>query len=381
MRKLVTVGAFGGAAAAVAAAAVLAPEPGTVVDARNVASASTGWRITATPDANAVLGGLSVLSNNDAWAVGTAGYQQGTVLPLVRHWDGKSWTMVTALTTKDVYLGDVSASSASNVWISGAQIHGRNPRFCLLHWDGHQWSTQWPATPKSSAFSGSSSVLTFGPNDVWRFSSLMTDPSFTADVAHFDGRRWTKVKVPAPIMGTSAVSSHDIWATAVTCDGGACGRIVHWTGSTWSTSPQPPTTGNSAKYFGSYYTGIVARSAKDVWVLGSANAKAGPGKAIFLHWNGKSWAMLPVPTDNPQWRGLTDDGAGGFWASSISPSRSLYHYHAGIWRRIGQPAQPGLLTQMATMRRIPGTTSVWGVGGLSDPGYIDKSDAIFKFGP
>ncbi|MCP2337091.1 hypothetical protein [Actinomadura rupiterrae] len=69
-------------AIATAAAAVFAPVA--------TAQAATGWRLTATPDAGAEFRDVTALSAKDAWAVGN---RKGT--PLVRHWNGRTWTKAT----------------------------------------------------------------------------------------------------------------------------------------------------------------------------------------------------------------------------------------------------------------------------------------------
>jgi hypothetical protein len=153
--------------------------------------------------------------------------------------------------------------------------------------------------------------------------------------------------------------------------------------------PQPPTTGESAKYHGSHYTGIVARSDKDVWVVGAAaTSTLIANQPIFLHWDGKSWAMLPVPDNRIQLSGLADDGAGGLWASATDQIPILYHFHpgrpshAGYWSWTAMPSKTGLASVLTDFQRIPGTTSLWAGGELMDSQarWIDKSDAIFKYG-
>lgn len=355
---------------------------GTAGLAAAEAPGTPGWRLTATPDSGGRLWNLSVVNAKDAWAVGDQTVKQHTY-SLVRHWNGKTWTKVALPSVGGgnyVYLASVSASSASNVWISGQDNNGAGHTY-LFHWNGRGWSTSVGNIPKNTEVFFMPHVLALSATDVWSFFLTGQDTAPVPDVQHFDGRRWSKVRVPAPIGYTSVVSGRSIWALGSHCLEAACGVITHWTGKGWTTTPQPPTTGPSTKYWGSYYTGVVARSDKDVWVTGIANLKTAPGQEeLFLHWDGKTWNRMPVPAGLPQIRGLTDDGAGGFWAISLSPAPMFFHYQAGKWTSEPQPSKAGYMTNVETLVRIPQTTSVWGAGALYQGHWIAKSDGIVKYG-
>ena len=71
--------------------------------------------------------------------------------PLIERWDGESWTAVPSPTKvmdangnwiPIVYLTDVSAVSARNVWATGYASTGQVGPFSGLteHWDGSSWS-------------------------------------------------------------------------------------------------------------------------------------------------------------------------------------------------------------------------------------------------
>src|ERR1700737_482830 len=80
------------------------------------------WTVVATPapGVNTYLLGVAAVSANDVWAVGVN--QQtatSTVLPLIEHWDGSTWSLVPAPTVTRGILIAVSAVSSQDVWAVG----------------------------------------------------------------------------------------------------------------------------------------------------------------------------------------------------------------------------------------------------------------------
>jgi hypothetical protein len=374
MNKIFRRSAVGLASAAALASGAALVSGGVSVGAGLASSVSSpkvpkGWRIVATPDTNASLDDLAVVNAKSAWAVGG-----GTGGALVRHWDGTAWRKVglpRGLTTTG--LASVSASSDSNVWISGDAVD----KLYILHWDGHRWQ----ATPEPRN-TYAPKILAVGAKNAWAFYGVeAANGVFHADTRYFDGSHWSRVKSPSPVGMVSALSSKDIWATGWDCQCVAAGSIEHWNGKAWAKPVQPPMTGNSKKYWGAVYNGIVARSDKDVWVLGAANPKTSPRASVFLHWNGKTWTELAAPSGTTEWRnGLTEDGAGGFWAVSPYPTPAMYHYRAGTWTAVPLPGKSGYSTEITNLARIPLTTSIWGVGRLNQGNHVGTLDMILKYG-
>jgi hypothetical protein len=85
------------------------------------------------PSARDFLGGVTVISQNNAWAVGTAGSGNQTT-SLIERWNGSRWTTVEAPDPGDpTLLFGVAASSASNIWAVGTQAPVPTNQTYVLH--------------------------------------------------------------------------------------------------------------------------------------------------------------------------------------------------------------------------------------------------------
>lgn len=96
-----------------------------------------GLWLAVTPPTDNRLTEVSVLNDNDAWAVGVADPAGGTII----HWDGKHWQrwyqQDLPLPAVDLYTVDMV--SAVDGWAAGAPIVAGGPTI-MLHWDGFRWS-------------------------------------------------------------------------------------------------------------------------------------------------------------------------------------------------------------------------------------------------
>jgi hypothetical protein len=107
------------------------------------------WTRTATPDVAAQNGdfghllGVHAVGPDDVWAVGIAADQPGTFgggdRALIEHWDGNTWTVSEALPADSRLVG-VTAVSPEDVWAVGSGGHAGTFGPLLLHWDGTGWS-------------------------------------------------------------------------------------------------------------------------------------------------------------------------------------------------------------------------------------------------
>jgi hypothetical protein len=276
-----------------------------------------GWRVVATigPDNEAVTGTVSAGSASDAWSVWT-----GTNFTAVERLKGARWSRVPLPATLTGYARSAVAfggDSATDFWL----FNSRSPTR-VLRFDGAKWTLQpipgWVLQRPSGGGGPSVSAAVFAPDDVWVFGL-----NAGAYAAHYDGRGWAKVRLPAAPDEVSAVSPDDIWA-------------LH---------------GNVAWY-----------------------------------WNGGKWTEHKIPTGagNPPVRfdSVVPDGSGGLWATGadINPGgfNRFYHLTGGRWKEVSPPSgiwdrQPEYLTW------IPGTRSVWGTAtGLTKKGSYG---VIIKYGP
>lgn len=319
---------------------------------------SNGWRVIATHP-KSELRDVAPVSSSDVWAIGqhvVPGQYLGP--PLVRHWDGRSWREVTLpASVNKVELTSVSATSASNVWVTGRT--GTTTAYGL-HWNGRHWQVSTRRTYLNAGFAGYQAI---SANDVWYFSRVNWN---TPDVLHFNGKRWSKVAVPGGgITSISVVSSRSIWASGWKTypNGAYVPAILHWNGKSWHIVRTYSSNDGHA---------VVAQSDTSVWAV---------GRVVLEHFNGKTWRSIPVGVSTMAVWTPTSDGAGGLWMQSgrdgVAPT--LLRYHAGRWTQRAIPSWKGHPISLHALANLRGTTTVFGVGADWGPnGPLD--DVVLKFG-
>jgi hypothetical protein len=343
------------AAAALAAAAWL---PGT-------ASASTGWQVVfqAHYGAPSLVNGLSGVAASgpaDAWAVGgTDPSGEGTQgAPVADHWNGTSWH---AATLPGGLTGDliaVSVPAPGDAW-AVSQLSGY-----ALHWDGMSWSVArtWPEHQLPSQITD---VTAFSPTNVWVFGGPGAFPGI--GTWHLRGSTWHHITgLAGGVTFASALSRSDIWAIGDSVSPEDI--LLHYNGTAWQQLSSPALTGLQ-------FTRILALSDSNVWVIGSPSG--GPQNRL-LHFNGSTWRSVPITVPSGvELVSVASDGHGGLWFSGFGPSAqwAVHRSATGAW----SSTQLGPGSTVFDFTRIPGTTSLWGAGGLNTASGADV--AIWGHGP
>jgi hypothetical protein len=225
----------------------------------------TQWSIAPSPSPDTQFNELRAVaasSTNDVWAVG---YRGGTktetpIETLILHWDGASWSQVASpnIAGGANQLFGITAISADDIWAVGTAVGAP----LALHWNGNAWSIVSVrlggglSTEKLTAVSGSAS------NDVWAVGDakgIFTNQTF-ATIVHWDGARWTEKVCRAAsgsnppegyegggsdayFTGVAAAASNDVWAVGVL---GSGPMILHWDGRAWTTVTHPRAFPNAA---------------------------------------------------------------------------------------------------------------------------------------
>jgi hypothetical protein len=331
-----------------------------------------------------VLNAVAVRGAADAWAVGhfTAPDQDDDGLNmLTERWNGTRWSQVgaPAVLHQDESLLAVSASSASDAWAVGftktVGAAGRNP--LAAHWNGSTW-TIVPTPPLTGgAKSTLNGVVALGRTDAW---AVGKGRNGAALAEHWNGNAWSVVPVPTPagsassqLSGISALSPSDIWAVgSVTTVAGTTvqGRtlVEHWNGTAWSIVPSR----NAAT--SNLLTGVAAVAANDVWAVGYTITTDGsnqPDKTLIEHWNGTAWSLVtsPSPASNDTLTGVAARSAADVWAVGTRLDRSgaipigrtlTEHWNGTAWSVVASPnvgANDNLLNGVSAA-----TGDVWAVG-------------------
>jgi hypothetical protein len=253
----------------------------------------TAWSVVASPSPSTqgdFLTAVIALASNNSWAVGWFDDQAaGTLAPLVLHWNGTTWSIVTAGIPAGSILQAITAISPTDIWAVGESADGGSN--FELHWNGSHWSVAGGASFSNGGQQTLMGVAAASTSDVWAVGSYA--PTVFAELqtlaVHWNGTQWSKVTTLDVdqyfnrLLGVAAVSSTDVWAVgyAYTTNGLDFHTLVeHWNGTQWSivASPNVPSSQGGADELDSV-TLTGASTPTDLWAVGSFDSfvKGNPG--------------------------------------------------------------------------------------------------------
>jgi hypothetical protein len=315
---------------------------------------ATDWRIVATvhygPGGNASgYSAVVALTTADAWVFGGTN-PGGTSSPTAENWNGTDWRSSSLPAGLSGFVAAADASSARNVWAVGDGY--------ALRWNGTRWSVAktWSQTGQLT------SVAAVNRNDVWVFGASPFGGGAGLGTWHFNGRAWIRARgVASSIYRASAVARHDIWAITAGPEGGS---VVRYNGHAW-------TRVRSARsaLANTQLDNVLAMSRTSVWVSGTTPANGQKARLVLAHWNGSRWSRFVTPWDVQQPERFAPDGTGGIWipvvTGGLEPATWILHLsRAGRWSRTQVAAGRASGVGIGDLALIPGTTSLWGSGGL-----------------
>ncbi len=267
------------------------------------------WTRVPVPDIfDASLNAVSAVSGSDVWAVGMASRRNSLVL----HWNGAAWARVPSPSPGQLVttIYAVTGISATDAWAVGTADNTGGSQVLLLHWDGKSWTQALPASLGSVSFL--SGVAAVSASDVWAVGEYYPTSSSQSEVTlvlHWNGKSWRTVPSPNPRqsdgtlpLSVSAASATDVWAVgqyAQRRHNGIQGSLaMHWNGKSWRIVPSPNPRGS----VGTQLDSVSAVSATDVWAVGhySSGNCCAVTRALVLHWNGKRWSQVPIPNPGPR---------------------------------------------------------------------------------
>jgi len=351
------------------------------------ATTSPAWRIVKTfgPAEGVWSDNFSVSGAKDAWSTWIACKPCSGSNPVthfyVEHSAGTTWRQVgvpASLESAAEASVAIGASADKNLWLFQPATSSRSLHAHVLRWNGSKWSRQ--AIPSWAVHlnpSGTYAIVpaVFGPESVWVFS-LGVDAFTKPDhyVARYNGHRWTKLQMPAVPNQVSVLSEHDIWAlgsTIATKAKPSASILMHWNGKRWSTVAVP--SARVPKNATDDVLNPVALGPTDVWIQRDiTKGLAGATTLYLLHWNGRHWSRVALAAGISGVDYLTQDGHGGLWvaANGPGPSYTWYLYHLNRkWTRYSAPAAKGTTVgDLISLNWIPGTRSVWAAGNMFQPG-------------
>src|SRR5687768_176115 len=214
-------------------------------------------------------------------------------------------------------------------------------------------------------------VAMVSANDVWAVG-FSPHPSGTPQyirqtlIEHWNGSNWSVVSSPNPagktyvvLNSVDAISANDIWAVGHSGDPSSIPLqtlTMHWDGKSWSIIPSP----SPGTYNGNVLTAVSAISSNDVWAVGwyQSGQTGQEGGALTMHWDGANWTVVPNPS---RWtlHGVMAISSNDVWAVG---EQSILHWNGTNWSTVSFPPPPGDSYQ--TLRGISATSAsdIWAVG-------------------
>lgn len=301
---------------------------------------------------------ITATSESDAWAVGERTFGTDGHEALLVRWDGKRWRRLVKELPKParhVTLTKVDASDPGNVWVIAEDQEGGESG--LLHFDGRRWSFVPDPVDTSDEAASPSEVIALRGGQVWTFGDGWA--------RHFDGQRWTSQAIPIVTHAAFARSPQDIWAVGeadpVPDDTSAQSEpaVAHFDGRSWQRMPLPaPSLPGS---FESRLDAVLAVAADDVWAVGGYETADGTFRPLSYRWNGTAWRAVAL--DGGRLTGIARDSGGVVWVAchrfSSDPGKDSYRLLAeagGRWSRV-TPAAP-----VTAMTSLPSGKPLWAIG-------------------
>ena len=294
-----------------------------------VSAASTTFNVVA-QFSNASFADTAAIADSDIWAVGTTNLDTSSDTPLAVHFDGMSWSAVPTPTLKGRNDFDGVAAVASNdVWAVGAQDISSTgfAQPLIEHWDGTSWSVV--SSPKLKQDGALEAVTAISTNNVWAVGLL--DDLSAALVEHWDGTSWSVVSSPAftgiqEVTAISADASNDIWAVT------SSPIVLHFDGTNWSQVH----AGSEPRYGFFSLRGITALSPTNVWAVGEGKFCNGCGPVgLTYNWDGTSFNRVANPA-----KGLSSVSA--ISASNIwAVGSEIENWEGTSWTTVTAPTGGG----------------------------------------
>lgn len=255
---------------------------------------------------------------------------------VVLRWNGRSWNrMRTPQLGKNAFLHGMEALSSTDVWAVGSvESRGGDERTLVLHYDGRSWSRVAAPTPRLTApyptghYAHLRGVSASAPDDVWAIGNYGNDDIMRPLVLHWDGRAWTRVRLPRSITrpgppripgaqsehelsGVDALTPDDVWVVGhrLGPSRGTTALLLHYDGNAWSKIRSADLRG--AEWFHS----VEAVKSDDVWAVGWRWASGvEQGFPLAFRWDGSVWSRVGTARANQQLFGVATDGTGDTWA-------------------------------------------------------------------
>ena len=153
------------------------------------------WTIADNPQPGSLrdmLFGASAVSASDVWVVGDREGANGVFETLAEHWNGHRWSVVPTPDPGSTgnHLYAVDAVSGDNVWAVGQRLGAQAPDQPLVeHWNGHRWSVV--STPVSTVASVVLEGVAVSGGQVWVDGEADSPDAGRPIIEHLQNGHWS----------------------------------------------------------------------------------------------------------------------------------------------------------------------------------------------
>ncbi len=345
----------------------------------------TQWYVVSSPNSGTgddSLNAVAAVSGSDVWAVGAHFDPQTQERPIIEHWNGTHWSIVTSplSTMVDNSISGLDAVSSNDVWAVGSYDYASVSQTLIEHWDGTQWSVvSSPNVGTSDNYLNA--VTAISSNDVWAVGYYRrSDNGVTQTLTeHWDGTQWSEVPSYSVNVGTdnnyftgvSAVSTNDVWVVGYYHHGSVDQTLTeHWSGTSWN-----PVSSLNVGTSNNQLSGVSAVSSNDVWAVGYYHTGV-EDLTLIQHWNGSNWSL--VPGANPsayvnRLNGIEVVSSSDIWAVGDGNGTLTEHWDGTQWTAVDSP---NVGTSVNNLHAVSATSSndVWAVGDYNSD--TDTQDSL-----
>jgi len=267
---------------------------------------------------------------------------------------------------------DIWGSSPNDVYVIG---HNFLNYGLMWHFDGLRWTDVKLSTMQGGAIAGAidlSAIYGFAANDIWAvgehiFSNPNPPPNLldSSLIIHYDGVQWREqiVRPRRALWSISGSSPTDLWAC------GTDGTLYHYDRTEWeedSVSVWVPQDGVFALW------DIKAKSSSEVYMIGYVHQNSlGLTKQYFLMRQRNSWIIVDSSIAEPGHLDIRF-GTNGLW---VSPEGTLYSFGPHIFRWTGS-SWTKIYETMDALRRLGGTSdeNIFAVGDFGKVLHYNGTD-------
>ncbi|WUH91976.1 hypothetical protein OG900_18915 [Streptomyces sp. NBC_00433] len=239
----------------------------------------------------------------------------------------------------DSRINDIATNSDGSAFFVGDQ--GADTQGVLV---GRYAAGSWKLTadrtlPAGTVSASLLSVSSLSGQDAWAVGEGYAQDTWAQVpvVQHWDGQKWRNVRIPGSdnwgLYQVDEVAPDDVWVVGADYDSGQS-LVVHWDGQQWTRTATPAFPDSSVLF------DIAARTPDDVWAVGwSRDTDKQRPAGLALHWNGTSWAQVPLPAGTFALQALTLRPHGGLAVvgGNDDAAVGLAWTPAAGWKSLGLP--------------------------------------------